>query len=65
MAKAKTFAQMMDELAEITATIEQGELALEEMLKLYQRGMKIAAACRAKINAAEELLSSDQPDAEA
>ena len=64
MAKAKTFTQMMDELTEITATIERGELPLEEMMKLYKRGMKLAGSCRAKITAAEESVRMDMPEQE-
>lgn len=62
MAKAKTFAQMMDELAEITAVIERGELPLEEMMKLYKRGMKLADSCRDRLTAAEQILhQEDEP----
>ena len=62
MAKAKTFAEMMSELEEITATIERGELPLEEMMKLYKRGMKLASSCRTKLAAAEDSLRSDEQE---
>ena len=62
MAKAKTFAQMMDELAEITAVIERGELPLEERMKLDKRGMKLADSCRDRLAAAEQSLhQEDEP----
>ena len=62
MAKAKTFAEMMDELEELTATIERGELPLEELMKLYKRGMKLASSCRTKLAAAEAALRCDEPE---
>lgn len=53
---------MMDELAEITAVIERGELPLEEMMKLYKRGMKLADSCRDRLTAAEQILhQEDEP----
>lgn len=53
-----------DELAKVVATLESGGLGLEESLKLWERGEKLAAICqewldgaRAKLESASQLAS--------
>lgn len=59
----ETYEQLFARLQEIVARLEQGDLALAEMLAMYQEGTRLAAACQQLIDAAElqvrELSSSN------
>lgn len=52
MAK-RSFEQMIDELEEIMRQLEQGDLVLDEMLKLYSKGVKLVDSCQARLDAAQ------------
>lgn len=39
------FEKNMQRLSEIVAKLEQGDLTLEESVKLYEEGVKLSAAC--------------------
>ena len=41
----KTFEQNMARLEQIVRTMEHGDVALEESLKLFQEGTELVAAC--------------------
>jgi exodeoxyribonuclease VII small subunit len=59
MTKAKrSFEEMTAELEEILQVLERGEQPLEEMLRLYSRGVELAGQCRARLEAAEAVLSN-------
>ena len=47
------FEQNMAELEGIVERMEQGELKLEESLKLFERGTQLAQSCRQSLDAAE------------
>lgn len=56
----QSFESSLAELESIVKRLEGGDLALEESLILYERGMKLSAECREQLEAAEtrvELLS--------
>lgn len=55
MPKAKTpgFEEQLARLQAITASLEKGELSLEESLALYKEGVALAAACRKTLDEAE------------
>lgn len=53
MAELK-FEQAMAKLEEIVVTLEKGELGLEESLKLFEEGTKLAAFCNNALNEAEQ-----------
>lgn len=58
--KKQSFEASLAELESIVKRLEGGDLALEESLILYERGMKLSAECREQLEAAEtrvELLS--------
>ena len=57
--KLRSFEEMVRELESILQTLEQGDQPLDEMIKLYQRGVDLAAQCRVRIDAAEDLLAQD------
>lgn len=48
-----TFEEALAELEQIVARLEGGNLALEEMLTLYERGQALAALCEELLNQAQ------------
>jgi exodeoxyribonuclease VII small subunit len=48
-----SFEQAYDELEEIIAKLESGELALEESVTLYERGRQLSAHCQTLLDKAE------------
>jgi exodeoxyribonuclease VII small subunit len=48
-----TFEQAFAQLEEAVQTLEAGDLPLEEAMALFERGMKLAAICNARLDAAE------------
>ena len=62
-----TFEQALAELEALVATMEQGELSLEESLKSFERGVELTRTCQQALQEAEqkiEILSQKSPDAE-
>ncbi len=51
------FEQSMQKLAEITAQLEAGGLELEEAVKLYGKGAKLADACKKELEQAKLAVS--------
>jgi exodeoxyribonuclease VII small subunit len=49
----KTFEIALGELEQIVAKLESGDLALEESLELFERGIKLSRECRERLTAAE------------
>ncbi len=47
------FEQDMQELETIVTQMEQGELRLEDALKLFERGMALSRTCRRSLDQAE------------
>ena len=57
-----TFEDALRELEETVTKLEAGDLALDQSLKLYERGQKLAAFCAQQLQTAElkvEQLSAD------
>lgn len=55
MAKKKpTFEQAMERIEEITTIIEQGEPSIDELVKLYNEGVELAAYCAEKLKTSSE-----------
>jgi exodeoxyribonuclease VII small subunit len=48
------FEAAMAELDQVVAKLERGEVALEDSIKLYERGAQLKAHCEAKLKDAEE-----------
>lgn len=48
-----TFEDNLKELSEIVSKLEKGDLALEEAVELYGKGVKISAACREELDNAK------------
>ena len=51
--KPATFEAGLDELESVVKELETGELPLERALELFEKGMKLSAACRTQLEAAE------------
>jgi len=52
--KGVDFERALDELEKLVERMEEGELSLEESLKLYERGMELSKACQKALDAAEK-----------
>ena len=51
--KSVTFEESMLRLDEIVKALEKGDVALEESLKLFEEGTKLAAKCSSLLETAE------------
>lgn len=52
--KKKTFEEALEKLEQITKELEEGELSLEESLKYFDEGVKLAELCNGKLNDAQK-----------
>ncbi len=50
----KDFEKSMGELESIVSSLESGDLALEESLKLFEKGINISNRCQKALNEAEQ-----------
>ncbi|HTV65783.1 MAG TPA: exodeoxyribonuclease VII small subunit [Bryocella sp.] len=48
-----SFEESLTKLEEIVAQLERGDLALEESIRLFEEGTRLAAACRKQLEDAE------------
>jgi exodeoxyribonuclease VII small subunit len=61
--QSKTFETSLQALEEIVHKLEQGDLALEESLGLFEQGIRLARECQERLSQAErriEVLLRDQ-----
>ena len=56
MAK-KSFEEMVERLNQIVSELEQGEIKLDEMIKLYEEGSKLIDDSLAKLDDVEKKIS--------
>jgi len=59
----ETFESSLNKLEQIVRGLEDGDLPLEESLKLFEDGVRIARECRERLNQAErriEILLADE-----
>lgn len=54
MSKRATFEEDMEALEELVARLEQNELGLEESLKAFEEGMKLAGSLMRALDKAQE-----------
>ncbi len=59
-----SFEQAMAELEQVLNHLERGDVALEESIRLYERGAALKARCDAKLKEAEEKVAVITADAE-
>ena len=50
----KTFEENMTRLEEIVTRLEKGDVPLSQSLSLFEEGPRLAAACRAELDQAEQ-----------
>lgn len=63
MQEPNNFEEALERLEEIIGKLEQGEIALEETLALFEEGVKLSRFCRNKLDEAErrvDLLLKDE-----
>ena len=61
--KTQTFEASLKELEKIVRRLEDGDLPLEESLKLFESGVKLSRECQERLNQAErriEVLMADE-----
>lgn len=61
--KKKTFESSLQELEKIVRRLEDGDLPLEESLKLFEDGVRLSRECQERLNHAErriEILLQDE-----
>jgi exodeoxyribonuclease VII small subunit len=63
-AKAKTFESSLGELERIVRKLEDGEMSLEESLKLFEDGVKLSRECQERLNQAERRIEVLLKDAD-
>lgn len=52
--KKKSFEESMQRLEEIVAQLERGEAGLDQSLKLFEEGTKLAVGCTQMLDEAEQ-----------
>lgn len=60
---SQTFEASLQELEKIVRRLEDGDLPLEESLKLFEKGVKLSRECQERLNQAErriEVLLQDE-----
>ncbi len=50
---SKSFEESLKELEQIVTQLEEGDLELEESLKLFEDGVRLSRECRERLTAAE------------
>lgn len=53
-----TFEEAMAELEQVVGQLERGDVALEDSIKLYERGAELKKRCEAKLKEAEEKVAA-------
>jgi exodeoxyribonuclease VII small subunit len=59
-----TFEEAMAELEQVVGKLERGDVALDDSIKLYERGAELKKRCEAKLKDAEEKVAAITLDAE-
>ncbi|WP_136442992.1 exodeoxyribonuclease VII small subunit [Pacificoceanicola onchidii] len=59
-----TFEEAMAELEQVVGQLERGDVALEDSIKLYERGAELRKRCDAKLKEAEEKVAAITLDAD-
>ena|SRR5689334_12600386 len=60
----KTFEASLGQLETIVKKLEEGDLPLEESLKLFEKGVALSRECRERLNEAERRIEMLQKDGE-
>lgn len=60
---AMSFEEAIRELEQVVGALDRGDVALEESIKLYERGAALKAHCETKLKEAEEKVAQITLDA--
>lgn len=61
--KAQSFEASLEKLEQIVKQLEDGELSLDDSLKLFEEGIKLSRECKERLDQAErriEMLTKDE-----
>jgi len=58
-----SFEEAMQELEAVVGQLERGDVALEDSIRLYERGASLKARCEVKLKEAEEKVAAITLDA--
>lgn len=58
-----SFEEAIRELEQVVTALDRGDVALEDSIKLYERGAALKARCEAKLKEAEEKVAQITLDA--
>jgi exodeoxyribonuclease VII small subunit len=58
-----SFEEAMQELEAVVGQLERGDVALEDSIRLYERGAALKARCEVKLKEAEEKVAAITLDA--
>ena len=56
--KTNTYEEAMHKLEQIVAKLESGDATLDESLKLFEEGAKLAAFCNKALDTAEQKITT-------
>jgi len=59
-----SFEEAMAELEQVLGQLERGDVALDDSIKLYERGAALKARCETKLKEAEEKVAAITLDAD-
>ena len=59
-----SFEEAMAELEQVLGKLERGDVALDDSIKLYERGAALKARCETKLKEAEEKVAAITLDAD-
>ncbi|MCI5739640.1 MAG: exodeoxyribonuclease VII small subunit [Ruminococcus sp.] len=62
--KTHTYEESMQKLEQIVSRLESGEATLDESLKLFEEGAKLAAFCSKALDTAEQKITTLAQDTE-
>ena len=54
----KTFEENLKELETIVTKLESGEVGLDEALELYEKGIKLSAVCKERLETAKQKIET-------
>lgn len=58
------FEQSLEKLQKIVASLEQGEMSLEDSLKAFEQGIQLSASCEKTLNSAEQRIEQILDDSQ-
>lgn len=58
MTKSTNFEKSLQELEQIVSTLEQGDLSLDQSLKIFEKGIKLTRQCQETLDNAEQKIET-------